>query len=96
MYARIAAPHYPPTDLPDEDRWGAILRAYPGYCGRLTVNADFGRLLTLTAYNTACAYAAARDSAAGQHFIATELAPRWTAPTQCVGAGTILVTDLPH
>lgn len=96
LYARIAAPHYPPADLPDEGRWGTILCAHPGYRGRLTVAAGYGRLLTLTAFDTASAYTAARDSPAGQHFIASELVPRWTAPTQHLGAGTILLADLPN
>lgn len=89
-YARVAAAHYPPDDPPDDEHWGAILRAVPGYRGRLIVAAGQGRLLTLAAYDAAGSYTAARDSPAMQHFIATELAPRWTAPTRQLGAGPIL------
>lgn len=93
-YARVAAPHYPPDDLPDVAGWVAILRSQPGYCGWLMAEAGYGRLLTLTVYDTADSYTAARDCPAAQRHIATHLAPRWTAPTQQVGAGTVLLADL--
>ena len=93
VYARAAAPHYPPDDPPDGCRWSAILRAQPGYRGRLTVDAGYGRLLMLMAYDTADSYCAMRDGPAAQRYIATELAPRWTAPTEHIGAGEILAAD---
>lgn len=94
MYGRAAMPHYPPGDPPDAAAWAAILRAQPGYCGQLAVDAGYGRLLTLALYDSAASYCAARDSPAAQRYIATELAPRWTAPTRQIGAGAVTFADL--
>ena len=96
MYAVVRESIFDPSKLAqgsDQLAEFQVLRArQPGYQGNLVVDAGNGRLLTITLYGTEEQATAAR--AVLEPEAQRLLRPLMTAPSQVIGSGPVVVTDL--
>jgi hypothetical protein len=96
MFATVREGTYDPERLRQGqaqlEEFAALRAQQPGYAGSLTVDAGGGRTLTLALWESEAQAEAAR--AVLEPEAQRLMGPLWAAPTQVIGRGPVLRTDL--
>lgn len=98
MYAYVGIVTYDQTNPPSEEagrQFAALITAAPGYRGRLGIDLGAGRRLHVYTFDSEEALRQGLGNDAMHHLTEEQIRPHYAAPSERVGRGPILVSDLP-